>query len=520
MNSAAAAAATQLPPPQLPAACSAGEAAASSKCAAVPATSGPEAVAEAPCPTCRRRRRQGVEALKSLPAACNGAGCRVGAAAAAPVPGDALADLAASLLAWQRRQGATAQEGLETGLGSEPGLVTASKNGCACAPGEPSGGSGSGKLRFDPLMGRSGAFYFEGTGDPRRPLDPEAYHAHEPGASGVGPCDGTSADHPKSSQVHADDSQGRGCSDSSDCQPGEGAPTAAVHGPAGALLTPHGAGAPSAPPHAHRGELQCPDPRSAPGGAAGGQGGGSRALNWQHGADGPAHGQGGVLQGPSAGHAAGGAACGQGGGSRVQGWERGAGGAAHAAAEGCGGLRRVVEGDALAGTPGCGLAEAGAHSALGPARTLNLPTDNGVAAHAVNRATAAVASRTPDPPAAGRAAARFVNGAEAVAAQSVRQADQGPACGPAAAEPSMNASLLDLVAEVERLQAAAGALGCSPNPAATVQRWSVDPATHMPAREPASRGDFCRQWVHSGGRLSVRARPRHEPSKARAFQTN
>jgi len=84
----------------------------------------------------------------------------------------------------------------------------------------------------------------------------------------------------------------------------------------------------------------------------------------------------------------------------------------------------------------------------------------------------------------------------------------------------MNASLLDLVAEVERLQAAAGALGCSPGPAATVQRWSADPATRMPAREPASRGDFCRQWVHSGGRLAVRACPRHEPSTARAFQAN
>lgn len=88
--------------------------------------------------------------------------------AVAPAPPHALADLAASLLAWQLRRGSgTTLEGLTPALGGsgsaqEP--AAASTN--AASQSGAGGASGGRALRFDPSSGRSGAFVYEAAGGP------------------------------------------------------------------------------------------------------------------------------------------------------------------------------------------------------------------------------------------------------------------------------------------------------------------------------------------------------------------
>lgn len=106
----------------------------------------------------------------------------------APATPDALADLAASLLAWQlRRGGGPTLEGLASaprGSGSAPEPAAAS---VSVAPQSLAGGARGGRaLRFDSFSGRSGAFVYEHTGG--------ATGSHEPSMSAEAACAPARAD--------------------------------------------------------------------------------------------------------------------------------------------------------------------------------------------------------------------------------------------------------------------------------------------------------------------------------------
>ena len=80
-----------------------------------------------------------------------------------------------------------------------------------------------------------------------------------------------------------------------------------------------------------------------------------------------------------------------------------------------------------------------------------------------------------------------------------------PAHAPAELEPDLDASLIDLVAEVERLQAGAEALSRgtpSPNPGskASISRRPLSPRVSSPLHGR----ELGRQWAHYGGGQLVR----------------
>ena len=230
------------------------------------------------CPACCQRMAVAPGRGNAEGGAANRLGVD-GNPAVAPAPPDALADLAASLLAWQLRRGGATLEGLgSASRGSGSALEPAAAS-MSAAPQSEAGGASQGRaLRFDPTSGRSGAFVYEYAGGPAG--------SHEPSVPAEAACAPARADASLASSragQHIDD--GTASWDQSARQ--AAAPAAPVFGDAGAWDAAQESGAGAAAADRHGG--------SSGGGArcavVGGAGG--AVLRWA----------GGLAAGPLAGRA-------------------------------------------------------------------------------------------------------------------------------------------------------------------------------------------------------------------------
>ena len=181
--------------------------------------------------------------------------------AVAPAPPDALADLAASLLAWQLRRGGATLEGLGSasrGPGSAPQPAAASTS---AAPQNEAGRSSGGRaLRFDPCSGRSGAFVYEAAGGHTG--------SREPGMPADAACAPAGAYKPLAGSGPGQYSSGGSASWDPSARQAAG-PAAPASANAGALDAPHGSGTGVAAANRH-GDSYVQGTRSAVGFGAGG----------------------------------------------------------------------------------------------------------------------------------------------------------------------------------------------------------------------------------------------------------